>query len=89
MQIVLTGKNGLGFELQRATAPLGELVAVGREHCDLSNLERLRSLPRQVCPQIIVNSAVYTDVDRDESAPSTAMAINATVPLVLEQIFQK
>ena len=84
MKILLTGKNGqVGFELQRALAPLGTLVAVGRSECDLADAEALRRLVRAVRPGIIVNPAAYTAVDKAESDPETAFAINGIAPGVL------
>lgn len=84
MKILLTGKNGqLGFELQRALAPLGEVVALDREACDLHNAEALRELVRLVKPDVIVNPAAYTAVDKAELDPDTAFAINARAPGVL------
>lgn len=84
MRILLTGKNGqVGFELQRALAPLGNLTAVDHEHCDLANPDALRQLVREHKPQIIINPAAYTAVDKAESEPDLAHAINATAPGIL------
>ena len=84
MQILLTGKNGqVGFELQRALAPLGHIVAVDQFDCDLSNQNALRRLVREVAPDIIVNAAAYTAVDKAESDADKAFAINAVAPGVL------
>lgn len=84
MSILLTGKNGqVGFELQRALAPLGEVTAVDSEDCDLADEGALRALVRRVRPQLIVNPAAYTAVDRAESEPAQAMAVNAQAPAVL------
>ncbi len=84
MKILLTGKNGqLGFELQRALAPVGQVVAVGRQECDLADGEALRQLIRSIKPDLIVNPAAYTAVDRAESEPDLAAAINTTVPGIL------
>lgn len=84
MNILLTGKNGqVGFELQRALAPLGEVTAVDSGDCDLADAQALRALVRRVRPQLIVNSAAYTAVDRAESDPAQAMAVNAQAPAVL------
>ena len=84
MKILLLGKNGqLGWELQRSLALLGELVAVGRDgvgstHADLSRPESIGAIVREVAPQIIVNAAAYTAVDKAESEPELARAVNAT-----------
>ena len=65
MKILLTGRDGqLGFELLRALAPLGEVNAVGRADCDLADAGALRALVRRLAPDVIVNPAAYTAVDR-------------------------
>jgi dTDP-4-dehydrorhamnose reductase len=84
MKILLTGKNGqLGFELQRALAPLGEVVAVGTQDCNLADADALRELVRRVAPDVIVNPAAYTAVDKAESDEATARAVNAVAPAIL------
>ncbi|WP_286953226.1 MULTISPECIES: dTDP-4-dehydrorhamnose reductase [unclassified Pseudomonas] len=89
MKILLLGKNGqVGWELQRALAPLGELVALGRDSCavmsgDLTKLEALTATVRTVAPDVIVNAAAYTAVDQAESEPALARRINAEAPGVL------
>ncbi|WP_198120652.1 dTDP-4-dehydrorhamnose reductase [Massilia rhizosphaerae] len=84
MKILLTGKNGqLGFELQRALAPLGEVVAVGTQDCNLADAEALRDLVRRVAPDVIVNPAAYTAVDKAESDEAAAHAVNAVAPAIL------
>ena len=84
MKILLTGKNGqVGFELQRALAPLGEIVAVGQSECDLANAGAIRELVRRVAPDVIVNPAAYTAVDKAETDQATASAVNALAPAVL------
>jgi dTDP-4-dehydrorhamnose reductase len=84
MKILLTGKNGqLGFELQRALAPLGEVHAVGSQDCDLADADALRALVRRVAPDVIVNPAAYTAVDKAESDEATARAVNAVAPAIL------
>ncbi len=61
MKILITGRNGqVGFELQRALAPLGEIVAVDQAACDLADAEAVRALVRSVAPDVIVNPAAYT-----------------------------
>src|ERR1700727_610333 len=81
MRILLTGKNGqVGWELQRAVAPLGELIACDREQLDLSDISQIRGKIRELRPQLIVNAAAYTAVDRAESEPEIAMRINAAAP---------
>lgn len=80
-RILLTGINGqVGWELQRTLQPLGEVVAVDRQGLDLTNPDRIRALVREVKPAIIVNPAAYTAVDKAESEPDLAQAINAVAP---------
>ena len=89
MKILLLGKNGqVGWELQRALAPLGEVVALdfdspGPLTADFSNPESLAATVRAVAPQIIVNAAAHTAVDKAESEPDFARTLNATSPAVL------
>ena len=91
MKILLLGKNGqVGWELQRALAPLGELVGCdfdspGALKADFSQPESLRALIRAVAPDVIVNSAAHTAVDRAESEPDFARALNATAPGVIAE----
>ncbi|MBK9308878.1 MAG: dTDP-4-dehydrorhamnose reductase [Nitrospira sp.] len=84
MRILLTGKHGqVGSELQRTLAPLGEVVAVDCAECDLADASALCELVRSVKPDLIVNSAAYTAVDKAESEPKLAYAVNAVAPAVL------
>jgi dTDP-4-dehydrorhamnose reductase len=84
MKILLTGRDGqVGFELVRALAPLGEVVPVGRADCDLADADALRALVRRVAPDVIVNPAAYTAVDRAESERDLAFAVNARAPGIL------
>ncbi|QXI21357.1 dTDP-4-dehydrorhamnose reductase [Pseudomonas iranensis] len=83
MKILLLGKNGqVGWELQRSLAPLGELIALDRNAVDglcgdLSDLDALRMTIRHVEPEIIVNAAAYTAVDKAESEPELVDLVNA------------
>ncbi len=86
MKILLLGKNGqLGWELQRSLAPLGEVIACGRNEADLAKLTELRALVRDISPQIIVNAAAYTAVDKAEAEPAQAFLINSDAVDVLAQ----
>jgi len=81
VKLLLTGKNGqVGFELQRALAPLGEIVAVDLAECDLSSPEAIRQLVRDVRPEVIVNPAAYTAVDKAETDRDLVFAVNAVAP---------
>ncbi|MEK8045661.1 dTDP-4-dehydrorhamnose reductase [Ideonella margarita] len=85
MKILLLGLNGqVGWELQRALAPLGELHALDRQQGgDLAQTEALAALVRKLAPNVIVNAAAHTAVDRAESEPDLARTLNATAPGVL------
>lgn len=84
MKILLTGKNGqVGFELQRSLAPLGTVVAVDASDADLADAGAVRQLIRSVKPNVIVNPAAYTAVDKAESQSDLAYAINAVAPGVI------
>lgn len=78
MKILLLGASGqLGWELQRALAPLGELICPGRaEGADLAEPERVEALARALAPELIVNAAAYTAVDKAESEPALARLVN-------------
>jgi dTDP-4-dehydrorhamnose reductase len=84
MKILLTGGDGqVGFELQRALAPLGEVLAPARAACDLADEAALRALVRETRPDVIVNAAAYTAVDQAESDREAAFAVNAGAPRIL------
>ncbi len=90
MKILLLGKNGqVGWELQRSLAPLGELIALDRHSTplcgDLSKPEALAQTVRAVRPDVIVNAAAHTAVDKAESEPELARTLNATAPAALAQ----
>jgi len=91
MRILLLGKNGqVGWELQRSLAPLGELIALDRHgHADLSgdlsNLRALRETIRKVAPDIVVNAAAYTAVDKAESDTEMADRVNARATQVIAE----
>ncbi|MGH8675519.1 MAG: dTDP-4-dehydrorhamnose reductase [Burkholderiales bacterium] len=84
MRILLIGRNGqLGWELERALAPLGEVIALDRAQLDLSDAAAIRRVTRDAAPGIIVNAAGYTAVDRAESEPALAASINGLAPGIL------
>lgn len=86
MKILLLGKDGqVGWELQRTLALLGELRACGRNDADFTDPESLRRLVRMEAPDVIVNAAAYTAVDKAEGDASTAHAVNAVAPGVLAE----
>ena len=95
MKILLLGKGGqVGWELQRSLAPLGEVVALDFDSTDglcgdFGNSEGLAATVRRVAPDVIVNAAAYTAVDRAESEPVVARQINALAPGVLADEAQK
>jgi dTDP-4-dehydrorhamnose reductase len=93
MKILLLGKNGqLGWELQRSLAPLGEVIGLDRHGAtesklcgDLTDLQGLAETVRHVRPDVIVNAAAYTAVDKAESEPELAYVLNTRAPEVLAQ----
>jgi dTDP-4-dehydrorhamnose reductase len=90
MKILLLGKNGqVGWELQRSLAPLGEVLALDRRSADfcgdLSQPERLAQTVRDWRPDVVVNAAAHTAVDKAESEPELARCLNATAPAALAQ----
>lgn len=95
MKILLLGKNGqVGWELQRSLAPLGKLVALDREGenglCgDLTDLNGLRLTIDSVRPDVIVNAAAYTAVDKAESEAAKALQINHKAPQFLAEEMQR
>lgn len=86
MNILLTGKNGqVGWELARALLPLGNVAAFDHAGLDLAVAAAVRRKLDEVRPDAIVNAAAYTAVDRAESEPELASAINAAAPALLAQ----
>jgi dTDP-4-dehydrorhamnose reductase len=90
LKILLLGKKGqVGWELQRSLASLGEVLALDRHstpYCgDLSQTERLAQTVLDWRPDVIVNAAAHTAVDKAESEPELARCLNATAPAALAQ----
>lgn len=85
-RILLLGKNGqIGWELQRTLAPLGEVIALGRQDLNLTNINQVREMVGRIKPVLVVNAAAYTAVDQAESDQEQAMFINGIVPGVLAE----
>ncbi|WLE58246.1 dTDP-4-dehydrorhamnose reductase [Burkholderia plantarii] len=90
MRVLVTGRNGqVGWELARALAPLGEVVACDRETADLSRPETLAPLVAEVRPGLIVNAAAYTAVDRAEEEEALALRVNGESVGVLAEAARK
>ncbi len=86
-RILLLGAEGqLGRELQPVLAPLGEVVSWGREALDLSQTDVIAPAIAQLQPNIIINAAAYTAVDRAETESDLAIAINATAPQKMAEV---
>lgn len=84
MRILLLGMGGqLGFELQRSLSCLADILPVGRMECDLGRENAIRDLVRHSRPDLIVNAAAYTAVDRAETESELAHSINAVAPKIL------
>jgi dTDP-4-dehydrorhamnose reductase len=85
-KILLFGKVGqVGWELRRTLGALGEIVALDSRAMDLSNADAVRATVQSIAPSIIVNPAAYTTVDKAESEPERARAVNAAAPGVLAE----
>lgn len=86
MNILLTGKNGqVGWELARTLLPLGHVAACGHGELELADAAAVRRRLDEVRPDVIVNAAAYTAVDKAESEPERAHAVNAAAPALLAQ----
>lgn len=94
MKILLLGRNGqLGWQLQRSLAPLGEVIALAsqaqdnpNQWCgDLAKPEGLRHTLREIAPDLVVNAAAYTAVDKAQTETEQAYAVNALAPAVLAE----
>jgi len=86
MRILLTGKNGqVGFELNKKLSILGEVIATDRNDLDLADPDKIRVYVDQVKPDIIINPAAFTAVDKAESELELAYQINVIAPQVLAE----
>lgn len=85
-RILLTGRNGqVGWELERTLACLGDVTALDSRQMNLGDEAAIRAGVEQVQPDIIVNAAAYTQVDKAEAEPDMAERINATAPGILAE----
>jgi dTDP-4-dehydrorhamnose reductase len=85
-RILILGSTGqVGTELQRSFADAGEIIGVGRDKVDLAQQEQVRAIVRSITPDVILNAAAYTAVDRAESESGLARTINAVAPGVLAE----
>ena len=90
MKILVTGCNGqVGFELARTLLPLGEVITLNREQVDLTDLEKYRATIQAIRPDVIVNAAAYTAVDKAETERELAFVINAESVAILAQEAKK
>ncbi len=90
MRLLLTGANGqVGWELRRSLVPLGEVIAMDRKACDLSRQQDLPRIIREAAPDVIVNAAAYTAVDRAEEEEPLATMINATAVGIIADAARK
>jgi dTDP-4-dehydrorhamnose reductase len=85
-RILLTGADGqLGQELQRTLVSLGEIIGVGRQALDLTQPDRIRQIISEIKPDLIVNAAAYTAVDKAQTEPELAKSINAVAPTIMAE----
>ena len=85
-RILLTGSDGqVGWELRRALSPIGDVIACGRRELDLANLRSLRETVKRLSPDVVVNAAAYTGVDKAESEEELAHVVNGEGPRVLAE----
>jgi len=86
MKILLTGKNGqVGFALNKKLVSLGEVIATDRNELNLENSDAIRAFIEKIKPDMIINAAAYTEVDKAESEKLLAHQINAISPKVLAE----
>lgn len=90
MRILLLGKNGqVGWELLQTLSGSGEVTALGRDDLDLSIPDQIRRRVQEIKPDLIVNGAAYTAVDKAEQEPELAMSINGIAPGILAEEAKK
>jgi len=88
--ILLIGANGqIGWELERTLPVLGEVIALDFPAIDLTQPDQIRQQVREIRPDIIINAAAYTAVDKAEEEPELAMAINTKAPAILAEEAKK
>ena len=90
MKILLIGKTGqIGGELNSIAGDLGSLVTLEREQMDLSKPNSIEPAILEIQPDIIINAAAYTAVDKAEDEPELAMAINGVAPGIMAKAAKK
>jgi len=86
MKILLTGKDGqVGFALHKKLASIGEVIATNRNELNLENSDAIRIFIEKIKPDMIINAAAYTDVDKAESEIELAYKVNTEAPMVLAE----
>jgi dTDP-4-dehydrorhamnose reductase len=87
MNILLTGKDGqIGFALHKKLASIGEVIATNRNELNLENSDAIRIFIEKIKPDMIINAAAYTDVDKAESEIEMAHKVNTAAPKVLAEM---
>ncbi|MGK7956740.1 MAG: dTDP-4-dehydrorhamnose reductase [Crocosphaera sp.] len=89
-KILLTGSDGqVGQDLQQTLIPMGEVIAANRQQLDLTSPENIRQVIQEIQPDVIVNSAAYTAVDKAESEADIAFAVNGVAPAIIAEEAKK
>ena len=90
MKIILFGKNGqVGSEFHEILPILGEVISLGRNEVDVSDLDALQKTLKELKPDLIINASAYTEVDRAEKEFELAMKVNAVAPGVMAEVARK